>query len=166
MRHIWKQVMAAFLVCVMAVTNIPVTAFAAENTALKAVTAEAVVKAIGNENISIETAHKIAQEIINGDYDYTNLDQGEKGLGTAVKTVLKFIKNNWSKVASILKKYGVILAEGKGVVEFIDQLLDGVIEVSDSIDAAIYAVVDFVAPDLDEDVKQVIANAIRLICPI
>lgn len=166
MKHIWKRGIATLLVGTMAIANTPATAFAADTATVKEITATTVTEAISNNNISVKTAHKIAEEIINSNYDYINLEQEERAVSSAIKTVLKFIKNNWSKVAAILKKYGVIIAQGKSVTEFVDQLLDGVIEVSDSIDAAIYTIVDFVAPDLNENVKQVITNAIRLICPV
>lgn len=160
---------AGLLATVMMISGISTTVLAAEPT--KEGTTEAIVTAIVsetlNKNINEETARQIAKEIINGKYDYSGVSQSERSaLSSSIKTVLKFIKNNWSKIAPILKKYGIKAAQGKGVVQFIDNLLNGVIEVSNSIDNAIYTVVDFIAPGLDSNVKQIITNAIRLISPV
>ncbi len=169
MNEKFKRCTAGTLAGIMMTTVVSTTAFAAETPVKDDVqaTVAAVVSSSLNENISVETANKIAQEILNETYDYSGLESQERNaLSKGVKTVLKFIKNNWPKVVKILKKYGVKAAESKGVIQFIDDLLDGVIEVSDSIDAAIYAVVDFVAPGLSENTKQIIANAIRLVSPV
>lgn len=170
MRFNWKRGTAALLAGVMTFSTMSTTALAASNApqkeALKVATATIVTEAASGD-ISEETAKKIAQEIIAGSYDYSGLESYERGaLSTGVKTVLKFIKNNWPKVAKILKKYGIVVAKGKGVTQFINQLLNGVIGVSNSIDEAIYAVVDFVAPNLSSNTKKIIANAIRLISPV
>ncbi|PXV86221.1 hypothetical protein C8E03_1135 [Lachnotalea glycerini] len=132
--------------------------------------------------ISDETAKKIAIELITefGTIDtfylYNNIESKEiitfnsntkgKAISTGVKTVIKFLKKNATKIEKILKKYGVTLATGKGISSAVDQLLDGVISVDDSIDSAIYAVVDFVIPDASNSTKKIISNAIRLVCPI
>ena len=160
---------AVLLVGVMTVSTVSTTAFAASNECQKNAVREvaaAIITETANSEISEETARKTAQEIIEGDYDFSGLDNNERGLSAAVKTALKFIKNNWSKIVNVLKKYGVVVGEGKGVIAYIDQILNGVINVSDSIDEAIYTVVDFVAPGLDRNVKKIIANAIRLVIPL
>ena len=97
MNTVLKKVIAAFMAIVMSVGCFATTAFAA---------------AVNAADISIETARKIAEEIINSEYDYSGLEQQERGaLSTGVKTVLKFIKNNLPKVLNILKKYGGIVVE-------------------------------------------------------
>lgn len=158
----------------MMISSISTTTFASSQPinehSLKIATA-ALVTETANDGITESTANKIAQEIINGQYEYASSDIDEysvatKGLSKGAKTVLKFIKNNWPKIEKVLKKYGVTATKGKAAIGFINQLLDGVIAVDDGIDNVIYVVVDFVAPNLNPDIKKIIANAIRLISPV
>ena len=123
-----------------------------------------------NSTITVEVAEQIAQEIMHADYDYSGFEIQSRGAvsvgAKAVKTVLKFIKQNWSKISKILEKYGVKWAKGIGGIAVIDQFLKGTISISDNIDEAIYTVVDRLAPDLNPTVKRIVANAIRFACPI
>lgn len=154
-----KRIMATTLAGVLMISS-PVTTFAA--TPEK----ETIIVSSDSDSISEETAQKIAQEILNARYNY-DTEYTTNGVGsTAVKTALKFLKKNSSKITKILKKYGVTVAEGKGVSSVVDDILDGVIEVDDSIDSVVYVVVDNLIPSASDDTKQVIANAIRLILPV
>lgn len=170
MKKILKKGTATLLTGTILMSTLSTTAFAAEPTNEQMLTQSAILSTLqDNVNIEIsdEVAEKIANEIMNENYDYSGFEIQERGaVSTGVKTALKFIKSNWPKVVKILKKYGVKVAKGKAVTQYIDNILNGVIEVSDSIDNAIYSVVDFVAPGLNSNVKRVIANAIRLICPV
>lgn len=170
MKKILKKGTAALLTGTIFMSTLSTTAFAAEPTNEQMLTESVILSTLqddANIEISDEVAEKIANEIMNENYDYSGFEIQERGaVSTGVKTALKFIKSNWPKVAKILKKYGVKVAEGKAVTQYIDNILNGVIEVSDSIDDAIYSVVDFVAPGLNSNVKRVIANTIRLFCPV
>lgn len=174
MQFNWRKNTSALLAGIMMISSISTTTFASSQPinehSLKIATA-ALVTETANDEITESTANKIAQEIINGQYEYASSDIDEysvatKGLSKGAKTVLKFIKNNWPKIEKVLKKYGVTATKGKATIGFINQLLDGVIAVDDGIDNVIYAVVDFVAPNLNPDTKKIIANAIRLISPV
>ncbi len=170
MKKILKKGTATLLTGTILMSTLSTTAFAAEPVKKQTLSQAVVLSTLQdntNAGISDEVAGKIANEIMKENYDYSGFEVQERGaVSTGVKAALKFIKSNWPKVAKILQKYGVKVAKGKAVTQYIDNILNGVIEVSDSIDDAIYSVVDFVAPGLNSNVKRVIANAIRLICPV
>lgn len=167
MKFRWKQGTAILLTGVMTFSTISTPLASNIRQDLPKTTAFSTIIAESNENISEETAKKIAEEIISESYNYDGLDIEEQStLSSGVKTVLKFIKNNWPKISKILKKYGVVSAKGKSVTTFINQLLSGVVSVDNSINGAIYAVVNFVAPGLSKSTKKIITNAIRLASPL
>lgn len=138
--------------------NTPVIAFAAIQEK------DAIVHSSDLNNISEETAQKIAQDIINEQYD--TVYAPDSVASTAVIATLKALKRYWPKIVKVLKKYGVKVAVGKSASSFVDQVLDGVIDVDESIDGVIYGFVDYLAPNANSNVKHIIANAIRLVLPV
>lgn len=152
MNNTLKKGTAIVVMGTMMATGISTTAFAASEEYYR------------NNNDALVVETNIYSDTVQQD---TSNVQERSVISSTVKSALTFLRNNASKVEAVLKKYGITLAEGKGVVAVIDDILDGVIEVSDSIDAVIYTIVDTLAPDsFEEGTKQIIANVIRLLLPV
>lgn len=173
MQNLMKKGTATLLAGSIFISALSTTAFAAElnrNQIGRSSSAATAMADSANSKITIEIADQIAQEIMHADYDYRGFETQDRGVvsvgAKGVKIALKFIKQNWSKIAKIAEKYGIKWGKGKVAMTYIDQVLKGAISISDNIDDAIYSVVDHVAPDLHPTVKRIIANAIRFACPV
>lgn len=170
-KGLWKKATAGMLAGVMSISALSTTAFAAENNPSERV-ARAVTVAIASEqgydltDVQIRT---LAEELSKIEWDTSgiNLDEPETrgAAGKLIKQAAKLIKKNLPKIQKALKKIGIKIQLGKGFTAWLDDILNGVIEVDESIDDFIYTVVDKIAPGLSGNTKKIVANIIRAVLP-
>lgn len=174
MQSNWKKHTASLLAGIIMIGSLSTTAFASSlpiNEHSLIISTRLLTSEVSNSEISEEALNKMVQEILNEKYDYstsriTTRSIVTRGLSKGTKTALLFIRKNLPKIQNIIKTYTGVAIKTKATTQYIDQILNGVVAIDDSIDGAIYAVVDWVAPELNPQIKRIIANAIRLISPV
>ena len=122
----------------------------------------------GSSELTEEQITTLVSELSKIEWDYSGINTDEaqtRGAGKIIKNAAKLIKNNLPKIVKALKKVGIKISVGKGFTKWLDDILNGVIEVDENIDSFIYSVVDKLAPGLSKDTKKIIANVIRMVCP-
>ncbi len=97
---------------------------------------------------------------------YNTIELKERGIAsTTIKIAAKFIKNNASKIAGILKKYFRVNISSKSIMTAVDVIFD----ISGSIDDFLYNFVDYICDTFSircpESNKKLVARALRLIIP-
>ena len=80
---------------------------------------------------------------------------------SVVSVAVKWIKNNATKIANVLKKYAIF----KGGAEFIIEICDAVAGVSATIDELVYNLVDAIFPSWSDNTVARVADVIRVLMP-
>lgn len=170
-RGLLKKITASMLVGAISISTFATTAFAAETTMSEKV-AQIVTTAISGEQgceLTDSQLRILAEEFSKIEWNTSdlNMDTPEtRGAASKlIKQAAKLIKENLPKIINALKKIGIKIEVGKGFTAWLDDILNGVIEVDESIDEFIYTVVDKIAPGLNSNTKQIVANIIRAVLP-
>ena len=115
-------------------------------------------------NTNIVDINSMINELKYTQYD-NDIIEPRSFVSSTIKKVAKWILNNKSKISGIIGKYIVGWTFGKNVTEYLEDIVDGVIEIDESIDEFIYNFVNMILPDMSYRNKKLIANSIRFALP-